>query len=57
MELARSRKYEYLIIESSGISEPQQIAEVIEFEDDNGHTLSDFARLDTTVCLELWVCV
>lgn len=48
-ELARAGRYDYLLIESSGISEPLPVAETFTFEDENGRRLSDFARLDTLV--------
>ncbi|WJV60779.1 zinc metallochaperone GTPase ZigA [Pectobacteriaceae bacterium CE70] len=48
-ELAQAGCYDYLLIESSGISEPLPVAETFTFEDENGQCLSDFARLDTLV--------
>lgn len=49
--LAASGKYDYLIIESTGISEPLPIAETFTFVDEEGVSLSDVARLDTMVTL------
>lgn len=48
-QLAEQGRFDYLLIESSGISEPLPVAETFTFEDEDGHTLSDFARLDTMV--------
>ncbi len=51
--LAREGRFDYLLIESTGISEPLPVAETFtfDFEDQNGRrfTLSDMARLDTMV--------
>mgnify|MGYP000852009559 CR=1 FL=1 len=47
--LAREGRFDYLLIESTGISEPLPVAETFTFAGDDGHSLSDFARLDTMV--------
>ncbi|KAL6056850.1 Zinc metallochaperone GTPase ZigA [Balamuthia mandrillaris] len=47
--LAKKGSFDYLIIESTGISEPLQVAETFTFEDEEGNSLSKFARLDTMV--------
>lgn len=48
-QLAREGKFDYLVIESTGISEPLPIAETFTFEDENGQSLSQVAQLDTMV--------
>lgn len=47
--LAREGRFDYLVIESTGISEPLPIAETFTFEHEDGQSLSDIARLDTMV--------
>lgn len=48
-KLAREDKFDYLLIESTGISEPIPVAETFTFADETGNSLSDVARLDTMV--------
>jgi len=48
-ELAREGRFDYLLIESTGISEPLPVAETFTFRDEGGRSLSDLARLDTLV--------
>ena len=48
-KLAKERKFDYLVIESTGISEPLPVAETFTFADETGVSLSDVARLDTMV--------
>jgi G3E family GTPase len=48
-KLANSGKFDYLVIESTGISEPLPVAETFTFADENGKALSDIATLDTMV--------
>ncbi len=47
--LATEKRFDYLLIESTGISEPLPVASTFEFRDELGHSLSDVARLDTMV--------
>jgi G3E family GTPase len=47
--LAAERRFDYLLIESTGISEPLPVAATFEFRDEFGDSLSDVARLDTMV--------
>ena len=48
-QLAEQRCFDYLLIESTGISEPLPIASTFEFRDEHGNCLADVARLDTMV--------
>lgn len=47
--LAKEGRYDYLLIESTGIGEPMPVAETFTFRDEEGRSLSDVARLDTLV--------
>jgi G3E family GTPase len=47
--LARAGRFDYLLVESTGISEPLPVAETFTFADEKGKSLSDVARLDTMV--------
>ena len=48
-KLARDGRFDYLLIESTGISEPLPVAETFTFRDEAGQSLADLARLDTLV--------
>jgi G3E family GTPase len=48
-KLAEAGRFDYLLIESTGISEPLPVAETFTFDDEHGVSLSQVARLDTMV--------
>jgi len=48
-KLAREGRFDQLVIESTGISEPLPVAETFTFADEQGRSLGDVARLDTMV--------
>ncbi|MEM0953389.1 MAG: zinc metallochaperone GTPase ZigA [Pseudomonadota bacterium] len=48
-KLAQDGRFDYLLIESTGISEPLPVAETFTFADEEGVSLSDVATLDTMV--------
>ncbi|MCG8524717.1 MAG: GTP-binding protein, partial [Pseudomonadales bacterium] len=48
-KLATEGRFDCLVIESTGISEPLPVAETFTFADEDGVSLSDIARLDTMV--------
>ena len=48
-KLAGEGRFDYLLIESTGISEPLPVAATFDFRDEFGDSLSDVARLDTMV--------
>ena len=48
-KLAREERFDYLVIESTGISEPLPVAETFTFAGEDGISLSDVAKLDTMV--------
>jgi len=48
-KLAEEGRFDYMLIESTGISEPLPVAETFTFADENGQCLADVAVLDTMV--------
>jgi len=49
--LSGEGRFDYLLIEGTGIAEPMPIAATFDFRDEAGFALSDIARLDTMVTL------
>lgn len=47
--LAEQRRFDYLLIESSSISEPLPVASTFAYRDEQGESLADVVRLDTMV--------
>ncbi|MHC9236634.1 GTP-binding protein [Pseudooceanicola sp. 502str34] len=47
--LAAEGRFDYLLIEGTGIAEPLPVAATFDFRDESGASLSDVARLDTMV--------
>ena len=48
-QLAKEGRFDYLLIESTGIAEPMPIAETFTFRDEDDLSLSDISKLDTMV--------
>ena len=48
-KLAAEGKYDHLVIESTGISEPLPVATTFDFRDENGESLADVAYIDNMV--------
>ena len=47
--LAQEQRFDYLLIESTGISEPIPVAQTFTFEDEHGVSLGNISRIDTMV--------
>ena len=48
-KLAAEGRFDYLLIESTGIGEPLPVASTFDFENEDGDSLNDIARIDTMV--------
>jgi G3E family GTPase len=48
-KLSEEGRFDYLLIEGTGIAEPLPVATTFDFRDENGESLSDVSRLDTMV--------
>jgi G3E family GTPase len=48
-KLAAEGRFDYLLVESTGIGEPLPVAQTFTFRDEAGKSLADVARLDTLV--------
>ena len=48
-QLALEGRFDYLLIESTGVSEPMPVAETFFFRDEQGFSLEEIAHLDTMV--------
>ncbi|MEO2040038.1 MAG: GTP-binding protein, partial [Martelella sp.] len=47
--LSEEKRFDYLLIEGTGIAEPLPVAATFSWRDERGESLSDLARLDTMV--------
>ena len=48
-KLSEDGRFDYLVIESTGVSEPLPVAATFSFRDEDGESLGDVSRLDTMV--------
>ena len=49
--LAREGRFDHLLIESTGVSEPMPVAETFTFRDEEGNSLGDISGIDTMVTI------
>ncbi len=52
--LADEGRFDYLLIESTGVSEPLPVAQTFTFTDEEGRGLSEITRLDTMVTVDVY---
>lgn len=50
-KIAQKQEFDYIIIESTGIANPGEVARLIDFRDESGYSLSDVTYLDTKITL------
>jgi len=48
-KLAREGRFDYLLIESTGVGEPMPVAATFDFRNEDGESLNDVAHIDTMV--------
>ena len=48
-KLAREGRFDHLVIESTGVSEPMPVAETFTFQEESGESLGDVSYIDTMV--------
>lgn len=48
-KLAAENRFDYLLIEPTGVGEPMPVAATFDFEDEHGHSLNHVSRIDTMV--------